>query len=141
MRVRQDVVQEAYDEESDGRKNPRTVTHRLVRSIQAKFAARADEALETLIEIMGDDTAKRSDRINAAKTILDRGLGTPVQTTHLKLDGGNESGFDADKVSKLDSDQLDQIEQALLQIAATNGGEMIDVSPDENESDDDAKGE
>jgi hypothetical protein len=48
-------------------------------------------AMRTMIEIMDDEAAKASDRLTAAKLLLDRVLGTPAQTDVLerieKLEG------------------------------------------------------
>ena len=123
-------------------KDAQRVNMQEVKRIHARFAEHAEDALSTLMEIMQDDTAKQADRVSAAKAVLDRGLGTPVQTTQLNIENGNESGFDANKVSKLDSDQLAQIESMLMQIADTSTGDLVDVtSESQNESDDDAKGD
>ncbi len=47
--------------------------------LDALAQGHSDRAIETLAEIMNCDLEKASDRISAAKEILDRGYGKPAQ--------------------------------------------------------------
>lgn len=51
--------------------------------------ARTKEALETLVEVMGDKESPAAARVTAACALLDRGYGKPTQTTEITgKDGG-----------------------------------------------------
>jgi hypothetical protein len=53
---------------------PKLVGH--VRELAQK---QTDQAIQTLVKIMGDDTAPPASRVSAAQAILDRGWGKPSQ--------------------------------------------------------------
>lgn len=60
--------------------------HRLKELAQA----RTEEALNTLVEIMGDENAPHSARVTAACAVLDRGHGKPMQMTEITGKDGEE---------------------------------------------------
>ena len=135
-------MKEAFEEESDGRKNPVFLNQRMIRAVNAKFAAHADDMRNVLVGIAMDDTAKQSDRINAAKTVLDRGFGTPVSTTNLNVETNQGNMLDAEKMAGLPQEELQRtIETIRALVDQSNGGDMIDISPEQNESTDHAKGD
>ncbi len=53
-----------------------------VRRLAREYTA---EAIETLAEIMADEKAPESSRIEAANSLLDRGYGRPVQAVDLEV--------------------------------------------------------
>ena len=64
---------------------------RLPEELKAAFREAAPEALETLVTIMRDDTARHADRIRCAEIILDRGYGKPAQA--IEIDTGEDAGL------------------------------------------------
>lgn len=53
---------------------PKVVGH-----VRELAQAQTDQAIQTLVNIMGDDTAPPASRVSAAQAILDRGWGKPSQ--------------------------------------------------------------
>jgi len=53
------------------------------RSLSDLAKEHTQNAIETLIEIMGDDGAPQTARITAANSLLDRGWGRPAQSVEL----------------------------------------------------------
>ena len=50
-------------------------------SIREAAQQYTDEALKTLVDVMGDETAPPAARVAAANSLLDRGYGKPKPTT------------------------------------------------------------
>lgn len=61
-------------------------------TLQLKELARerTEEALQTLLEVMGDKDAPAAARVTAACAVLDRGYGKPTQTTEVTGKDGAE---------------------------------------------------
>jgi hypothetical protein len=57
------------------------VQRRVVTDLVGEMRAAADLAIDAMVTIVGDPTVKPADRVAAARTIFDRGFGTPVSTT------------------------------------------------------------
>lgn len=66
-----------------------------------------EDAVRTLVEVMGDDKAPAAARVTAASSILDRGWGRPVQA--LEHSGPDGEAIELD-VTKLTNEQLAALE-------------------------------
>lgn len=68
------------------------VTKRNIRLVQQLFQEHGQEALDTMLTIMRDDTADNAVRLKAANDILNRGFGTPVNTQVVEKISSEEAG-------------------------------------------------
>ena len=124
------IVAAAILEESDGRKSHKHMRARTIRTVQAKYLVYADEVLATLVEIMRDTTANKSDRISAARTINDRAIGLPVNTIQMNMSVTPEDLLSPEKVAKLSQDDLDKFMLLAEKIAAQGSGDILDITPE-----------
>ncbi|WP_133125963.1 hypothetical protein [Pseudohalioglobus lutimaris] len=77
----------------------------------------AEDAVEFLSGLLGDDTAPMKERVEAARQLLDRGFGQPVSRVLMASVGeGNQSP------SEMSLDQLMQKAGALLE----HQGDIVD---------------
>lgn len=63
--------------------------------VREAIRAACPEAVQYLIELMSNPEEKTAYRLDAAKTLLDRGYGKPVQMQDVQLDMSGAVGLDA----------------------------------------------
>jgi hypothetical protein len=84
--------------------------------IEASIKAVLPEAVDTVVEIMEDRGATPAARLNAANSILDRGLGKPVQ--RVEQNNTNSHTHVIDDARQLDR-EMEIIQQELKQLGAS----------------------
>lgn len=104
---------------------------KLASMVHELFREHTQEALNALLEVVrGGEGIKASDRVAAAKELLDRGHGKAVSKHDLNIT--NESnGISAEAIANLPDDALQRMIEDLTRIA--DQGDVLDVTP-ENES-------
>lgn len=102
-----------------------------LRYIQGNFAARAEEALNVLVEIMHDTKADRGHRIAAAKEVLNRGLGQAPSYSVVKTDTEirHTTTVSVESLKAMDSGQLQALISTLGGLLAAPEGEGAPTPP------------
>lgn len=106
------------------------ITQRNVRYVQKMFQEHAQEAMETMLEIMRDEEADHAVRLKASNDILNRGFGTPVSTqVIMQLDEKDKgSAVSGAQIGQASTDELQSV-LATLQRYLESESKMVDVTP------------
>lgn len=94
------------------------------RILYEKFQAHTDEAIGTILEIMRNDEANDSDRLAAAKELLNRGWGQAPNVNIVDATLKVEHNFNSDRLKQMTPEELAAFEGLLARV----------VGEDENES-------
>jgi len=107
-----------------------SVTQRNVRYVQKMFQEHAQEAMETMLEIMRDEEADHAVRLKASNDILNRGFGTPVSTqVIMQLDEKDKgSAVSGAQIGQASTDELQSV-LATLQRYLEAESKTVDVTP------------
>lgn len=87
---------------------------RLVRAANKMFLVHVELARDALIGILEDPDAKSSDKINAAKEVLDRAYGKPMQGADLAIAIGKQDAAESQPI--ITKEQLSQMTETELGI-------------------------
>lgn len=93
-----------------------------VKDLERLCRESAEDALRLLLDTVNDEDAPRRDRLAAAREILDRGYGKPVdRQAILNLNGGGDSP------AELTREQLERIAAGAFE---RESGQVIDLHPE-----------
>jgi len=114
-------------------------TRRNIRKVQEMFQEHGQEALDTMLVIMRDESADKAVRLKAANDILNRGFGTPVSTQIVEkiITDERQSPISPAAISAAGTSELMALADALGRFVSQEAL-TLDVTPDEDESIEDA---
>jgi hypothetical protein len=103
------------------------------------FQEHGQEALDTMLVIMRDESADKAVRLKAANDILNRGFGTPVSTQIVEkiITDERQSPISPAAISAAGTSELMALADALGRFVSQEAL-TLDVTPDEDESIEDA---
>lgn len=136
--AKNEIVDAALIRESDGRKDHRSLKQRTIRAVQEMYREHAAEVLKVRLKCLRDEKAEWKDRLKAASDIDNRGQGTPASTLNLNTETNQGDMLDAEKMAGLPQEELQRtIETIRALVDQSNGGDLIDVSPEQENAGED----
>ena len=98
----------------------RLMPERARRELYGKFQAHTDEALDTIRSIMLDNEAADSDRLAAAKEILNRGWGQAPNVNIVDATMKVEQSFNFDNLRQMSTEDLAFASKFLAKVTGEN---------------------
>ena len=102
--------------------------HKIAKIATNLFLEHAREALDTLVEVMRDEHAKPSEKVAAAKEILDRGMGKAVSRVDMQVNHQHEHVISPEALKNLSDDDLQKAISIWQNLQAPD---VIDVTPED----------
>lgn len=113
---------------------PQKMTKRGVMQLRKKAMVHAEEALQTIVEIMRDEENDANVRLKAANDLLSRGFGTPVsmQVVEKIITDERQTPLDTTQIGQAATEDLQVLAQTLTKYLRDTADEeqVIDVTPE-----------
>lgn len=97
------------------------------RAMYEEFRKHTEEVREVLIEILRDEEADNSHRIQAGKEILNRGWGAAPQVSVIEAVFSQEVSINTDSLKQMSSEELKTMEGFLARLISPEGVEDAQV--------------